>query len=221
MDNIDRNSQEFDLSPDLLDEIQINIEEIIKSFPISESNKLEVISKINFMYNQTKHLSVTDALTGLYNRRHLENNLEREFLRSKRYKSDLTVAILDVDFFKKINDTYGHLCGDYVLREIAYMTLQTFRKTDMVFRYGGEEIVVILTETPLDSALIPLERLRKSIEEFKFLYDGKDFNITVSIGADSLNEEFRYAEELLESADKALYKAKNSGRNKVVAGCAE
>lgn len=218
MDNMHENPEGFDLSAELLDEIQLNIEEIIKSFPISENNKLDVIKKINFMYSQTKHMSVTDALTGLYNRRHLENNLEREFLRAQRYKNDLSIAILDVDFFKKINDTHGHLCGDYVLKEIAYLALQTFRKTDMVFRYGGEELLVILTETSLDKALIPLERLRAGIAEYPFSYSDKAFSVTVSIGADALSEKFESAEALVQSADDALYKAKDTGRNRVIVG---
>ena len=152
---INDNLNSFDFSPEVLDEIQSNIEEIIKSFPISDGSKLDVIKKINFMYSQTRYMSVTDPLTGLYNRRYLENILEREFLRAKRYQNELSIAIFDIDFFKKVNDTYGHLCGDYVLKETAYLALETFRKTDIVFRYGGEEFVVILTETPLNKAQIP------------------------------------------------------------------
>ena len=209
-------SNNFDLSPELLDEIQLNIEEIIKGFPISETNKMDVIKKINFMYSHTKHLSVTDPLTGLYNRRHFDNMIEREFLRAQRYSNDLSVAVIDVDFFKKVNDTYGHLCGDYVLKEVAYLTLQTFRKTDMVFRYGGEEILVILTETPLEKAIIPLERLRKAIENYPFNYDNNDIHVTVSIGVESLNENIGCFEELIDNADKALYYAKGNGRNQVV-----
>lgn len=206
----------FDLSPEILDEIQSNIEEIIKGFPISESNKMDVIKKINFMYSHTKHLSVTDALTGLYNRRHFDNMIEREFLRAKRYSNDLSIALMDIDFFKKVNDTYGHLCGDYILKEVAYLILENFRKTDMVFRYGGEEILVILTETPLEKAVIPLERLRKSIENYPFNYDGQDIRITISIGAESINPEISDYEELINNADRALYQAKENGRNKVV-----
>ena len=216
MDNKMGTPEGFDLSPEILDEIQSNIEEIIKSFPISETNKMDVIKKINFMYTQTKYMSVTDALTGLYNRRHFENTLEREFLRAKRYSNDLSLAVLDVDFFKKINDTYGHLCGDYVLKEIAYMALQTFRKTDIVFRYGGEEIVILLTETPLEKAIIPLERLRKAIEDYPFNYDGNGFKVTVSIGVEGWSSENAEAEDLLQSADKALYAAKECGRNRVL-----
>lgn len=216
MDNIKGNPEGFDLSPEILDEIQLNIEEIIKSFPISESNKLDVIKKINFMYSQTKYMSVTDPLTGLFNRRYFDNTFEREFLRAQRYANDMSVAVLDVDFFKKINDSYGHLCGDYVLKEIAYLTLQTFRKTDIVFRYGGEEIVVILTETPLEKSIIPLERLRKAIEEYPFNYDLKDIKVTVSIGVEALHENISDAQTLLNNADKALYIAKEQGRNRIV-----
>lgn len=218
MDNIKGN--DFDLSPELLDQIQTNIEEIIKSFPIAENNKIDVIKKINFMYSHTRHLSVTDPLTGLYNRRHFETTIEREFLRAQRYKSDLSIALMDVDFFKKINDTYGHLCGDYVLREIAYLTLENFRKTDFVFRYGGEEIVILLTETPLDKAVIPIERLRKAIEEYPFCYDCNNMKITVSIGVEGFNENIETPDDMLNNADKALYLAKERGRNQVISSLA-
>lgn len=205
----------FDIPDTVLDEIQHNIEEIIQSFPIPDDNKLDVIKKINFMYTQTKYLSVTDGLTGLYNRRHFECNFEREFLRAERYSSKLSLAMIDIDFFKKINDTYGHGCGDYVLREIAYLALQTFRKTDMVFRYGGEEFVVILTETDIDNAIIPCERLRKNVEMYPFSYGGESFNVTVSIGVCEKKSDVSTAFNLFEYADKALYSAKNNGRNRV------
>lgn len=216
LNNDDFDNMNFNIPSDVLDEIQKNIEEIITNFPVPESNKLDVIKKINFMYSHTRHLSLTDPLTGLYNRRHLDNNLEREYLRAKRYKNDLSIAVIDIDFFKKINDTYGHLCGDYVLKEVAYMLLDTLRKTDMVFRYGGEEFVAILTETPIDKALIPLERLRSNIENYPFVYNSEKFNVTVSIGASSTEAESATAGEFLDSADKALYSAKNQGRNRVI-----
>lgn len=205
----------FDIPDNVLDEIQHNIEEIIQSFPIPDDNKLDVIKKINFMYSQTKYLSVTDGLTGLYNRRHFECNFEREFLRSERYNGKLSLAMIDIDFFKKINDTYGHGCGDYVLKEIAYLALQTFRKTDMVFRYGGEEFAVILTETDINKAIIPCERLRKNVEEYPFVYGGEAFKVTISVGVCEKDESITSPFELFERTDKALYRAKNSGRNTV------
>ena len=204
----------FDIPPELLDEIQRNIEEIITNFPVPEDNKLDVIKKINFMYSHTRHMSLTDGLTGLYNRRHFDSMVEREFLRSKRYDGDLSLAIVDIDFFKKINDQYGHLCGDYVLKEVAYMILDNFRKTDLVFRYGGEEFVVLLTETNLSGSVVPLERLRKKIESYPFKFNGEGLKLTISIGvADNLVES---TQELIGNADKALYEAKGGGRNRVI-----
>lgn len=218
MNDIPNNSSEissqFNFSEEMLDEIQKNIEEIISNFPVPEDNKLDVIKKINFMYSQTRYLSLTDALTGLYNRRHFNAELEREFMRSKRYGGDLCIAIIDIDFFKKINDTYGHLCGDYVLKEVAYLILGNFRKTDMVFRYGGEEFVVLMTETSLENSLIPLERLRKTIENNNFIFKGEKIKVTISIGAETNHTES--TEEFLNNADKALYQAKQSGRNQTV-----
>ncbi len=205
----------FDFPPSILDEIQKNIEDIILNFDIPEGNKLEVIKKINFMYSQTRYMSVTDPLTGLYNRRHFEDCVEREFLRSKRYKSNLSFAIIDIDFFKKINDTYGHSCGDFVLKEVAYKILQTFRKTDMVFRYGGEEFTVIITETPMEKAVIPLERLRKAIYDTEFLYRNQPVKLSISIGVSEVNDSTETIHELFEKADKALYKAKENGRNQI------
>lgn len=206
----------FDIPPEILDEIQKNIEEIITNFPVPEDNKLDVIKKINFMYSHSRHLSLTDPLTGLYNRRHLDSSLEREFLRAKRYQSDLSIAVIDIDFFKKVNDTYGHLCGDYILKETAYLILDTFRKTDLVFRYGGEEFVALLTETSADNAQIPLERLRKNIENYPFKFKNEDIKITISIGASSINNEINSAGEFLDKADQALYSAKNNGRNQLI-----
>lgn len=207
-------SGQFNFSEEILDEIQKNIEEIISNFPVPEDNKLDVIKKINFMYSQTRYLSLTDALTGLYNRRHFNAELEREFMRSKRYGGNLCIAIIDIDFFKKINDTYGHLCGDYVLKEVAYLILENFRKTDMIFRYGGEEFVVIMTETSLENSLIPLERLRKTIENNNFIYKGKKITVTISIGVETNQTDT--TDEFLNNADKALYQAKQNGRNQTV-----
>lgn len=212
MENININNADFEIPSDVLDKIQQNIQDIIESFDIPDSNKMEVIKKINFMYTQTKQMSVTDPLTGLYNRRHFETSLEREYMRARRYNSALSLAVVDIDFFKKVNDVYGHSCGDYVLKEAAYHMINTFRKTDMIFRYGGEEFVIILTETSANNALIPLERLRKSIEDYSFRYHGEKLKITISIGCSS-NTQFETPWEMFDDADKALYNAKNSGRN--------
>lgn len=211
MENISNN--DFEIPSEVLDEIQQNINNIIEKFDIPDSNKMEVIRKINFMYTQTRQMSLTDPLTRLFNRRHFDAEFEREFKRAKRYNNPLSVAIIDIDFFKRINDTYGHLCGDFVLKEIAYIITDNFRQTDEIFRFGGEEFVVILTETSSETACVPLERLRKRIESKSFKYNGEDLHITVSIGVSS--DTSSTCSDMLDKADKALYEAKNSGRNTV------
>lgn len=180
-------------------------------------SELLLLFKMRYLYSETEHLSITDGLTGLYNRRHFEYNFDREFLRTKRYPSDLSLAMIDIDHFKEVNDTYGHQFGDYVLREIANLITTTFRKTDMIYRYGGEELAIILTETSMDNALIPMERLRLKIAEHEFLYNNERTHITISIGISSNSADIQTQEEFVECADKALYKAKQDGRNKVVA----
>lgn len=179
-------------------------------------SELLLLLRMRFLYAETEYLSVTDGLTGLYNRRHFDYNIEREFLRSQRYNSDLSLALVDIDFFKKVNDTYGHQFGDYVLKEISGIISSSFRKTDMIHRYGGEEIAVILTETSLENAFIPLERLRNKISEHKFIYNGQEAHITVSIGLGTNSKELKAQREFVEWADKALYRAKQEGRNKVI-----
>lgn len=180
-------------------------------------SELLLLFKMRYLYSETEYLSVTDGLTGLYNRRHFEFNIEREFLRTKRYPCELSLAMLDIDYFKKVNDNYGHQFGDYVLREISRLMALSFRKTDMIYRYGGEELVVILTETSLDNALIPLERLRETVSKHEFIYNNVQADITISIGVSSVSASVESQVQLIESSDKALYMAKQDGRNKVVA----
>lgn len=206
----------FDIPDNVLDEIQQNIEQIIRDFDVPEENKLEVIKQINFMYSRTKFLSLTDELTGLSNRRCFDNTFEKEFLRAQRYKNNLTLVMFDIDFFKQVNDTYGHQCGDFILKQVSNAALQTFRKTDTVFRFGGEEFTVILTETDINQAIIPLERFRKTIETLNLEYQGQEIHITVSIGACQLTNKISTKDNFIEETDKALYKAKNEGRNRTI-----
>ena len=214
MENIEIKTTDFEIPSEVLDQIQQNIQDIIRNFDIPDTNKDEVLKKINFMYSQTIQMTVTDSLTKLYNRRHFESNLKREYMRAQRYNSSLSLAIIDIDFFKKFNDTYGHSCGDYVLKELSYLLLNSFRQTDMVFRYGGEEFAIILTETPKQTASIPLERFRKFIENYNFKFHDKDLKVTVSIGFSS-NTKFETPWEMFDDADRALYEAKKNGRNRV------
>ena len=124
------------------------------------------------------------------------------------------MAILDIDFFKRVNDTYGHQYGDYVLKEVSNLLKDSFRKTDMIYRYGGEELTIIMPETSLENAVIPVERLRKKIAEHEFLFNDIKINLTVSVGISTMQDDFKDVKELVECADKALYNAKQTGRNK-------
>jgi len=180
-------------------------------------NELLLLFKMKYLYAETEYLSVTDGLTGLYNRRHFDLNIEREYMRTKRYPAELSLALVDIDFFKKVNDTFGHQYGDYVLREISDIISASFRKTDMIFRYGGEEIAIVMPGTSLENSLIPLGRLREKIAQHKFEYNGEETSLTISVGVSANSAEVSSQTVLVECADKALYKAKQDGRNKVVA----
>lgn len=157
-----------------------------------------------------------DGLTGAYNRRFFEQSLASEMARHIRYKENFSMFLLDIDFFKKVNDTWGHLKGDDVLRSIAATIMETLRRTDSCARYGGEEFVVMLPHTTARNAAWLAERLRKKIGKLTFSAEGKSFKITASIGVSSLTPgESKDGAALVHEADMALYHAKSCGRNKV------
>ena len=168
------------------------------------------------LFDSVEKLSVTDGLTKTYLRRYFTERLEIETLRSKEYGTELSFMMIDLDYFKKCNDQFGHLVGDTVLKETADILKHNLREIDIVARYGGEEFCALLPETDKDGALIVAERIRKSVEEHTINAYDESVNITVSIGVTSfLKEGNDSAKELVERADKALYEAKNLGRNKV------
>jgi len=158
--------------------------------------------------------AMTDALTGLPNRAALSERLELEVSRWERYGGDLLLAVLDVDHFKRINDDFGHLAGDKVLKIIANELAKRVRKTDFIARYGGEEFVVLLPATPLDGGQQLLDVLRSAIEACPFHFKGERLSITCSVGLTAFREGER-AEAVFERADQALYRAKRGGRNRL------
>jgi len=167
--------------------------------------------------NQELELLVTqDHLTGLFNRRHFDKRFEEEFRRSKRYQRELSVAVLDIDFFKSINDTFGHAVGDEVLKKLGAFLKTSVRDSDIVARTGGEEFCIVLTETGGQAAQAFLERFRQGVSELAFNAEGRDFKVTCSIGVAVLDAATETAEELLFRADQSLYNAKNNGRNQVL-----
>ena len=161
--------------------------------------------------------SVRDALTGLYNRRYLEEVMEREVRRASRAAQSLGVLIIDLDYFKKFNDTYGHDAGDAVLREIAVSLTKGVRAEDFVCRFGGEEFVVILPTADLAAARARAERLRAKTRDLTILHQGRSMGmITISVGVAAFPEHGESPKELLAAADAALYEAKRGGRDQVV-----
>jgi diguanylate cyclase (GGDEF)-like protein len=164
-----------------------------------------------------ENLATTDGLTRLYNRRHFMERAESEFVRSHRYKRELSVFLLDADHFKDINDNHGHETGDRVLRILAETCRQSLRQLDVLGRYGGEEFVVLLPETSSSLAQEAAERLRKQIEELRLPASAGDIRITVSIGVATAGETTESVAALINQADRALYEAKRGGRNRVAA----
>lgn len=163
---------------------------------------------------KVEYLAITDALTGLYNRRRFHDILQKEFERSKRYSSPVSLLMIDIDHFKKINDKHGHLAGDHVLLEVAQIIQKNIRDVDTAARYGGEEYIVILPNTEKNDALTVAERMRISIQNSSFQEINKDA-ITVSIGIAGLPEKHIDTEDkLIRSADLALYRSKQNGRNR-------
>ena len=164
-------------------------------------------------------LALVDPLTGIFNRRYLNTRLPKAIARKQHSAVPMSVLMIDVDFFKKVNDTYGHGAGDNVLKEIAKALQNNIRPFDLLARMGGEEFIIVMPEADTAAAAMVAERLRKRIEELSILIDpnGMTIKATVSIGcAEITNDKNETAESLIERADKALYEAKQQGRNRVV-----
>jgi diguanylate cyclase (GGDEF)-like protein len=161
---------------------------------------------------QVRRLSITDQLTGLYNRQYITSTYENELGRAQRYNRTLAVVLIDIDYFKKVNDTYGHDVGDAVLKKLAVLLRFNIRKCDILARWGGEEFLLLIPETDHNGCKILTEKLRAIVE--KALFPVID-NITVSMGA-ALSKPGDTTASLLKTADSALYLAKKQGRNQVV-----
>lgn len=175
------------------------------------------ITERKALTDKLEKMAISDALTGVYNRGHFTMKLEEEFQRSQRYHLNLSLMMLDLDYFKAVNDAHGHPAGDAVLIALADQIQKSIRKIDILARYGGEEFAVIMPETDCDGAKIIAERIRKDIEMMVVNIDTHHIQKTVSIGVACLaNKAIESADDLLITADDALYQAKHGGRNRVV-----
>jgi diguanylate cyclase (GGDEF)-like protein len=167
------------------------------------------------MFDQAERLTNTDDLTKLYNYRYLMQYLEAEVKRCLRYKKKVSLLFIDVDGFKRVNDTYGHLVGSLVLAEIGQLLRKILRETDVVGRYGGDEFVIVLPETPLNGALVIAERIRKEIEDYVFVAQDLSIHLTISLGVANCPKHTLAAEGLIKKADAAMYRAKELSKNTI------
>lgn len=170
------------------------------------------IEKVS-LFSEIKMLSIHDGLTGVFNHAYAIKEVDSEIERAKRYNVGFSLILLDVDNFKEVNDSYGHLAGDFVLKSMAGLIEKTLRAIDIVGRYGGEEFIIILPQTDLENACIASERLRQAVEATTFSYDENMIHITISLGVTTYRSG-KNTQSLVKIADDNLYKAKNGGKNR-------
>jgi two-component system, cell cycle response regulator len=203
----------------------VNDELITKQHPLANGDRVKVGGLIfKFLtgedvesqyHEEIYRMTIVDGLVQIFNKRYLYEALEREMIRGRRHGRDLCVVMFDIDHFKRINDQYGHLAGDYVLKELARVVQARIRRDEVFARYGGEEFSLVLPETSLAGAKALCDTLREKVAEHKFTFQGESISVTISLGAALLGEADRSATDLIARADEKLYEAKRGGRNKV------
>lgn len=194
---------------ELRDGDQIRIGQTILKFMTGENVELAY-------HEEIYRLMTVDGLTQIYNRRYFDEALEREFNRSKRYSRTLSIIVFDIDHFKRVNDTHGHLAGDGLLRQLASTVKSRLRREDVYARTGGEEFGILLPEIPLEGARTTAEKVRRIVETMQVKFDQLVIPCTVSLGVTATDGTEQVGTELYQRADGNLYTAKNNGRNRVV-----
>jgi diguanylate cyclase (GGDEF)-like protein len=170
----------------------------------------------NAYHEEIYRLTTIDGLTQVYNKRYFVETLEREIGRAQRYRRDLSLIMFDIDHFKEINDNYGHLAGDHVLKQLASTVKSRIRREDILSRYGGEEFAIVLPEIDRENCAVFAEKVRQLIERSVFEFEETRIPVTVSVGLATLQPEIEDPADLIRMADENLYEAKNQGRNRVV-----
>lgn len=194
---------------------------MVDSLQKQEQINRKIVQQLEEKNKKLKTLAILDGLTGLYNKGYLLNRLESEFQHTIRYQKPIAIVMLDIDHFKRVNDTYGHLTGDKILRDLAAVILKSVRKADIVARYGGEEFTIVAPHTNLEQGLALAENVRKTIEESSFeVEEGIILPLTISLGVAVFQgtvttDIANIISKVIEEADQALYQAKAKGRNRV------
>ena len=186
-----------------------------KALTVAEGIKIALsnLRLRELMHRQANH----DTLTGLFNRRYLDDTLPRELNHARRKNSPISIAMLDIDHFKKFNDSFGHEAGDVILREIGHLFKESLRKSDIACRYGGEEFVLVLLDSTQEESHGRLDMIREQVKNLQIRYQEKLLGkMTLSIGIVEANGNMLSAEELVTAADKALYAAKHAGRDCII-----
>ncbi|MFB1481262.1 diguanylate cyclase [Corallococcus sp. RDP092CA] len=204
----------------------LNDREVLQAQPLRSGDLVKVGGSIfkfldgdniETQYHETIYtLTIADGLTGINNKRYFLEYLEREMGRSHRYQRTLSLMMFDIDHFKQINDVHGHLAGDYVLREMAQSIKRLVRREQCFARYGGEEFAIVMPEDGPDKARLFAEKIRKLVEDKRFAFEDKDIPVTISIGVAEVASEMSEPSQFIKVADANLYKAKKTGRNRVV-----
>jgi two-component system, cell cycle response regulator len=203
----------------------LNDEEVLQEQPLRSGDFVKVGGSIfkflqggnieTLYHEEIYQLTIVDGLTQVNNKRYFLEFLEREMGRCHRYNRALSLIMFDIDHFKKINDTNGHLAGDYVLRELAGLVRQRIRKEECFARYGGEEFAVVMPEAGPENARRFSEKVRKLVEDHHFAFEGKDIPVTISLGVADMTGDMTEPLQFIKGADANLYKAKKGGRNRV------
>jgi len=213
-------SQLLQEANDELGRLNLSYEQLVMELTQAQARAEQLATELREANSRLRELVSRDGLTGLYNHRHFQEMLRKEIAEAARYKRPLTLILLDIDFFKKVNDQYGHPAGDAVLKRIATYIAETVRSSDLVARYGGEEFAIILPETDARDAVVLTERIRRGIEAMKIPPDNNQppLRVTVSLGISGLRTGDAGGAQghMIEAADKALYAAKRGGRNRFV-----
>jgi diguanylate cyclase (GGDEF)-like protein len=203
------------INDELIDEYVLKDGDFIKVgrciFKFLSGNNIE-----NAYHEEIYRLTTIDGLTQIYNKRYFLETLEREIGRAQRYSRDLSLIMFDIDHFKQVNDSFGHLAGDYVLKQLASVIRGRIRREDVLARYGGEEFAIILPEIDLHNATHFADKIRRLTEKASFKFEDTEIPVTVSVGVATLTREVTEALEFIKVADDNLYAAKAGGRNRVV-----